>query len=137
MLLNKRTETFPIRDFMPTPLLIVGNCSTLADLLFAFEPQVRSAIRSFWHNVPPALARVKNAIASGWCKQPTKLFVQTLKNGVSKEQLDASVVNKEYPRPTPRQLKQLGEIGELIHATLNEPGYPDVLAINTGKQVVP
>ena len=32
------------------------------------------------------------------------LFVQTLKNGVSKEQLDASVVNKEYPRPTLEQL---------------------------------
>jgi hypothetical protein len=68
--------------------------------------QVRSAIRSFWHNVPAALARVKSAITSGWCKQPTGLFVQALKNGVSKEQAEAPVVNKEYSRPTLEQLNQ-------------------------------
>ena len=76
-------------------------------------------------------------IASGWCKQPTGLFVQTLKNGVPKEQLDASVVNKEYPRPTLEQLNRIGEMGELVYTKLNEPGYPEVVAINTGRGVLP
>ncbi len=68
--------------------------------------QVRSAIRSFWHNVPAAMARVKSAIASGWCKQPTGLFVQTLKNGVVTEGADTVIAAKVYPRPTFEQLNQ-------------------------------
>lgn len=104
----------------------------------SINPQVKSAIRSFWHNVPAALARVKSAIAQGWCKKPTGLFAQTLKVGASGFDCVAiSVVRKEYPRPTLEQLNQLGEMGKLVHTTLNEPGYSDVLAINTGKQVVP
>lgn len=103
----------------------------------SINPFVRSAIRSFWHNVPAGLARVKNAIASGWCKQPTGLFVQTLKNGVSKELAVASVVNKEYPRPTLEQLNQLGQLGGLVYTKLNEPGYPEVVAVNTGEGVLP
>lgn len=99
--------------------------------------QVRSAIRSFWHNVPSALARVKSAIASGWCKHPTGLFVQALKNGVPTDLPDAVVVNKEYPRPTLEQLNQLGQLGELVHTKLNEPGYPEVVALNTGNEVQP
>jgi hypothetical protein len=62
--------------------------------------QVRSAIRSYWHNVPSALARVKSAIASGWCKQPTGLFVQALKNGARAEGADTVIAAKVYPRPT-------------------------------------
>lgn len=102
----------------------------------SINPQVRSAIRSFWNNVPAALARVKNAIAQGWCKQPTGLFVQKLKNGALGDG-EAAVVTKEYPRPTLKQLNQLGQLGELVHTKLNEPGYPSVVAVNTGKEVVP
>lgn len=97
---------------------------------------VKKTISSFWHNVPAALQRVKSAIAQGWCKQPTGLFVQTLKNGVSQEQAEAPVV-KEYPRPTLEQLNQLGEMGELVYTKLNEPGYPDVLSVNTEKGLLP
>ncbi len=43
--------------------------------------------------------RTAQGIASGWCKQPTGLFVQALKNGASGEQ-EAVVVAPEYPRPT-------------------------------------
>lgn len=102
----------------------------------SINPQVKNAIRSFWHNVPFGLAKVKNAIAQGWCKKPTGLFVQALKDGVSGDG-EAVIVAKEYPRPTLEQLNRIGELGELVHTTLNQPGYPDVLAINTGKQVVP
>ena len=45
-----------------------------------------------------------SAIAQGWCKQPTGVFVQALKNGGSPEQAEAPVVNKEYPHPTLEQL---------------------------------
>ena len=37
------------------------------------------------------MAMVKNAITQGWCKQPTGLFVQILKNGVAQEQAEALV----------------------------------------------
>lgn len=42
MLLNKRLKAFPICNFMPTPLLIVRDRSTVSGLLFALEPQVES-----------------------------------------------------------------------------------------------
>jgi hypothetical protein len=45
-------------------------------------------------------------------------------------------VNKEYPRPTLEQLNQLGEMGELVYTKLNEPGYPEVMALNTGSGVL-
>ncbi len=102
----------------------------------SINPQVKSAICSFWHNVPAALARVKNAIAQGWCKQPTGLFVQTLKNGAIRDK-EVVVVAKEYPRPTLEQLNQLGEMGELVYTGLNEPGYPEVVGVNTGGGVLP
>ena len=123
----------------PTDEEVKDVCIQLRGLSpdISINPQVKSAIRSFWHNVPAGLARVKNAIAEGWCKQPTGVFVQALKNGVPKEQLDASVVNKEYPRPTLEQLNQLGEMGELVYTGLNEPGYPEVVAVNTGSGVLP
>lgn len=42
------------------------------------------------------------------------------------------VVAQEYPRPTLEQLNQLWELGELVYTKLNQPGYPSVVAINTG-----
>lgn len=108
---------------------------------------MRSAIRSFWHNVPAALARVKSApgrvarsaagIAEGWCKQPTGLFVQALKNAARAEGADTVIAAKVYPRPTLEQLDQLGKMGELVYTKLNEPGYPEVVALNTGAGVLP
>lgn len=62
--------------------------------------------------------------------------MQTLKNGVSGEG-EVEVIAKEYPRPTLEQLSQLGETGELVYTKINEPGYPEVVAINTGNGVLP
>ncbi len=81
--------------------------------------------------------RTAFGIASRWCKQPIGLFVQILKNNVSKEQVEAPVVNKEYPRPTLEQLNRSGEMGKLACIKLNEPGYPEVVAVNTGSNVLP
>jgi hypothetical protein len=64
------------------------------------------------------------------------LFVQTLKNGASGDE-EVVVVAKEYPHPTLEQLNQLGEMGELVYTKLNEPGYPEVVAVNTGRGVLP
>ena len=64
------------------------------------------------------------------------MFVQTLKNGASRDE-EVVVVAKEYPRPTLEQLSQLGEVGELVYTQLNEPGYPEVVAVNTGRGVLP
>ena len=80
--------------------------------------------------------RTAFGIAQGWCKQPTGLFVQPLKNGRSKELAVASGVNKEYPRPTLEQLNKIGETVELVYTGLNEPGYPSVVAVNTGSGVL-
>ncbi|HEY9782007.1 MAG TPA: hypothetical protein V6D09_17940 [Leptolyngbyaceae cyanobacterium] len=122
----------------PTSEEIKDVCIQLRRLSpdITINPQVKSAIRSFWHNVPAGLARVKNAIAEGWCKQPTGVFVQTLKNGAIGDK-EVVVVAKEYPRPTLEQLNQLGEMGKLVYTKLNEPGYPEVVAVNTGGGVLP
>ena len=64
------------------------------------------------------------------------MFVQTLKNGAVGDK-EVLVVAKEYPRPTLEQLNQLGEMGELVYTGLNEPGYPEVVAVNTGSGVLP
>ncbi len=47
------------------------------------------------------------------------------------------MVAKEYPRPTLEQLNQVGEMGELVYTKLNEPGYPSVVAVNTGEGMLP
>lgn len=121
-----------------TPEEIKEVCIQLRRLSLdiSINPQVKSTIRCFWHNVPPALARVKSAIAQGWCKQPTGLFVQTLRDGVSGDG-EAVVVANVYPRPTLEQLNRIGEMGKLVYTKLNEPGYPEVMALNTGKDVLP
>ena len=49
----------------------------------------------------------------------------------------AVVVAKEYPHPTFEQFNQVGEMGELVYTGLNEPGYPEVVAVNTGGGVFP
>ena len=122
----------------PTPEEVKDVCIQLRRLSpdISINPQVKSAIRSFWHNVPSGLARVKNAISEGWCKQPTGVFVQTLKNVASRDE-EVVVIANEYPRPTLEQLNQLGEMGELVYTKLNESGYPEVVAVNTGSGVLP
>ena len=51
--------------------------------------------------------------------------------------LEVAVVAKKYPHPTLEQLNRIGEMGELVYTKLNEPGYPEVVAVNTGEGVLP
>ena len=64
MLLNKCLKAFPIRDLMPTPLLIVRDCSTVASLLFAEEPQVERIATDVEH-----LAHISFALAANDAQQ--------------------------------------------------------------------
>ena len=62
--------------------------------------------------------------------------MQTLKDGVFGDG-EAVVVASEYPRPTLLQLNHLGEMGELVYTKFDQPGDPDVVAVNTGGGVFP
>ena len=63
--------------------------------------------------------------------------MQQSKNGTRAEGADTVIAAKVYLRPALEQLNQLGEMGELVHTKLNEPGYPEVVAVNTGGGVLP
>lgn len=63
--------------------------------------------------------------------------MQTLRNSVAAVGADTVIAAKEYPRPTLEQLNQLGEMGELVYTKLNSTGYPEVVAVNNGKGVLP
>jgi ribosomal 50S subunit-associated protein YjgA (DUF615 family) len=99
--------------------------------------QVRLHILNFWANFPAAVQRVKKAVSEGWVKNPTGLLVKTLKEGLPPSESAAVAPQKTYPRPTLEQLDQLGEMGELVYTMLNEPGYPEIVAVNTGAGVLP
>lgn len=57
-----------------------------------------------------------------------------LKSGAPADELPP--VAKEYPRPSLEQLDELGGMGEIVYTKLNEPGYPEILAVNTGSEVI-
>ncbi len=64
--------------------------------------------------------------------------MQPSKNGARAEGADTVIAAKVYPRPTrERSWISAGERGELVHTKLNEPGSPEVVALNTGSGVVP
>jgi hypothetical protein len=49
-------------------------------------------IKKHWENVQDAIARVKEAVNEGWCKNPTGLFINSCKSGEKpKNTVDASV----------------------------------------------
>ncbi len=63
--------------------------------------------------------------------------MQPSKNGARAEGDNTVIAAKVYPHPTLEQLAQLGEMGELVYTKLNEPGYPEVVAVNTGSCILP
>lgn len=95
---------------------------------------VRRDIKRHRSNLSGAIIRVKKALSDGWCQNPTGLLKKTLKEGLLED--FQPVAPKEYPHPTMEQLNELGTLGTLVNATLNEPGYPGVLAVDTGSAVV-
>ncbi|MBV8883833.1 MAG: hypothetical protein JO235_07510 [Chroococcidiopsidaceae cyanobacterium CP_BM_RX_35] len=97
--------------------------------------EMKGDIKRYWSNIPGAITRVKKAVAEGWCTNPTGLFRKALVQGVPEELRQPTP--KQYPSPSLEQLNELGALGELVHTVLDEPGNPQVLAVDTGTAVVP
>jgi len=87
----------------------------------------------YWANLPAAVLRLKKAVRENWRCNLTGVFVNALKEPPAPPAPPA----KEYPHPTLKQLNELGTLGRLVHTTLDEPGYPEVLAVDTGREVLP
>jgi len=49
-----------------------------------------SIIQKYWNNVSGAIARVKEAIQAGWCRNATGLFIASCKKGVKPEKSQVS-----------------------------------------------
>ena len=100
---------------------------------------VRSAVRIGWANVPAALAYITEAIRT-WKVKPdfnwTGLVVKALKNSALLVERNAQPPPKQYPRPSLEQLDSLGRLGSPIYTALNEPGYPEVLAVQIGDKAI-
>jgi len=99
------------------------------------NPTVRKCLIYYWANLPAALERLKKAVNENWRCNLTGVFVNALKE--PPEHLPPLPPAKEYRYPTLEQLSELGALGTLIHTTLDEPGYPKVLAVDTGSGVLP
>ncbi|NES81247.1 MAG: hypothetical protein F6K10_07455 [Moorea sp. SIO2B7] len=56
---------------------------------------------NFYANIGYALNRVKEAVREGWVKNPTGLFIQSLKDGVDEQYFEANGQVKEDPIPSP------------------------------------
>lgn len=97
------------------------------------NPTVRKMMLKYWANLPAAVLRLKKAVRENWRCNLTGVFVNALKEPPAPPAPPA----KEYPHPTLKQLNELGTLGRLVHTTLDEPGYPEVLAVDTGREVLP
>jgi hypothetical protein len=51
-----------------------------------------SAVLKHWRNVNNALARVREALADGWCKNPEGLFISSCKNGTKPQKSTAVAI---------------------------------------------
>lgn len=64
----------------PTKDEIRETCAELKRLRINPDPCL-GVIKKYWGNVSGAIARVKEAIAEGWCGNPTGLFINSCKSG--------------------------------------------------------
>jgi hypothetical protein len=90
---------------------------------------VRKAIVDYWVNFPAALQHLKKAVRENWKCKLTGLLIKSLKNP-PEDAKSAAIKPKEYPHPNLEQLNQLGSMGNIVHTRLNEPGLPEVLAVD-------
>lgn len=91
---------------------------------------VQKAILNYWANFPAAVQRVKKAVRENWkVGNLTGLLIKSLKQP-PEEAKQAASETKRYPRPSLEQLNILGSKGNIEYTRLNEPGYPEVVAVN-------
>ncbi|MBU7587441.1 MAG: hypothetical protein KAF91_32205 [Nostoc sp. TH1S01] len=67
-------------DFNVPKQEIAEVCNELRRLRINPQPCL-GVIKKHWDNVSGAIARVKDAIAEGWCDNPTGLFINSCKSG--------------------------------------------------------
>lgn len=101
--------------------------------------EVAMAVRKHWKNAAAALEATKQDCNEGWVKQPIARFLKHLTNPSCGDFSAAALPSqkKEYPQPTADQLSQLEKLGVITHTCLNEPGYPEVVAVDGKKGVLP
>ncbi|RCJ40088.1 hypothetical protein A6770_38280 [Nostoc minutum NIES-26] len=64
----------------PSKYQIQEICTELKRLRINPQPCL-GVVKKHWANVTGAIARVKDAIAEGWCDNPTGLFINSCKSG--------------------------------------------------------
>ncbi|MBD2496771.1 ArsR family transcriptional regulator [Nostoc sp. FACHB-280] len=67
-------------DFSVSKQEIAEICNELRRLRINPQPCL-GVIKKHWENVQGAITRVKDAIAEGWCDNPTGLFINSCKSG--------------------------------------------------------
>ena len=81
----------------PTKSQISEICTELRRLRINPDPCL-GVVKKYWANVPGALARVKEALAQGWCQNPTGLFINSCKSGAKGENVVTSDVSAWFER---------------------------------------
>ena len=76
----------------PTKSQISEICTELRRLRINPDPCL-GVVKKYWANVSGALARVKEALAQGWCENPTGLFINSCKSGAKGENVVTSDVS--------------------------------------------
>jgi hypothetical protein len=76
----------------PTKQQIKETCAELKRLRINPDPCL-GVIKKYWGNVAGAIARVKEAVAEGWCDNPTGLFINSCKSGAKGKNAMPSEVN--------------------------------------------
>ena len=121
----------------PTPNQVEEACHEISRLSpsIRLNQRVENRISECWDNFPAALEHLKKVVRENWQCNWIGVFMNDLKLGVPSEEIPP--VAKEYPRPSLGQLDELSAMGEVVYTKLNEPGYPEILAVNTGREVMP
>jgi hypothetical protein len=102
---------------------------------FKINSQIQSTVAKYWHNVPGAIAYIKEAIRT-WKKvdSPEAVFVKACKEGRKPDNWGRPKVN--HPQPTEEQLAQLAE-AKPNREILDLYQQPDGLwVVDTGRDVI-
>lgn len=104
-------------------------------------PQLRKLLLDYsTEEVRQAIAHYCQVVKNKGSRQnPAGWFTECLRGKwwATVEETKPVVEPKDYPHPTLEQLNALGAVGRIVHTTLDEPGYPQVLAVDTGAGVLP
>lgn len=110
--------------------------SDVSQLGVKTNPTVRKVIKEHYSQVRDAIAHIRERISKGeHFRNLEGAFVRACMDGAVPE--SRASPPKKYPEPTAEQLSQLANRGNLTTTRLNEPGYPEVIAVDVGRKVVP